>query len=95
MELSEIEKKLAEFKAASIKKPPLAAKIEPAEIYTPAPPFEPVPQQPEVVPMGGAPCFSKCFKSLVENLKPGYFGQDTHAIVLDLVNQFPECGVAA
>ena len=95
MEPGDIEKKLAEFKAASqgikksttqpVKPKPVPAAPSPEEMHEFIPPV-----------VAGGPCFSKCFKSLMVNIQPGFVGHDTFAIIQDLVNnQFPECGVAA
>jgi hypothetical protein len=100
MELSEIQKKLAEFEKTlkPVKKgeTTLKAALEkPAETLEEV--FAPTPA-PATAP--GGPCFNKCFVELVKAVKPEFFGADVADIVTMFLDQFPQCsenkvGVAA
>jgi hypothetical protein len=93
MDMSEIQKKLAEFEATLkpvAKKPTKAPEPEPipATIQPPVP----AGSQPEPAPSDLPPCFSPDFIKLVKSLVPSYVGANgITAFLDDVFQQVPTC----
>ena len=92
MDLQEIEKKMAAFKA-SFQSEKTPETVVPITVYE-----EPVAQEQVATSVGG-PCFSKCFKELIASLDPNFVGQGTKDTVLFLLDpansNIPECEVVS
>lgn len=91
MEISDIEKKLADFesKLKPIPKGETTIKADAETLATAATP-------PPAVG-AGEPCFNKCFIDLMKAVKPEFFGSEVSDIVYMFLDQFPACaeGVAS